>query len=85
MNLAYKTLGQDRKLFGEFNAQESQFVLFYRSNNLGPIDAKMHGFVLEEIVSFKMFRAFFLSEFDWDSYILSIAKTASKKIGAMIL
>ena len=45
----------------------------------------MHGFVLEEIVSFKMFRAFFLSEFDWDSYILSIAKTASKKIGAMIL
>ena len=45
----------------------------------------MHGFVLEEIVSFKMFRAFFLSEFNWDSYILSNPKTASKKIGAMIL
>ena len=26
----------------------------------------------------------FSSELDWDSYIISIAKTASKKIGAMI-
>ena len=44
----------------------------------------MNGFVLEEKSSFKMLRLTFFSELDWGSYIISIAKTASKKIGALI-
>ena len=40
--------------------------------------------VLEEKTSFKMLWLTFSSKLDWDSYIVSIAKTASKKIGALI-
>ena len=40
--------------------------------------------VLEEKSSFKMLALTFSSELDWDSYIISIAKTVSKKIGALI-
>ena len=40
--------------------------------------------VLEEISSFKMLGLNFSSKLDWGSYIISIAKTASKKIGALI-
>ena len=42
------------------------------------------GFVLEEKSSFKMLRLTFSSKLDWGSYIISIAKTTSKKIGALI-
>ena len=45
---------------------------------------KMDGFVLEEISSFKMQGLTFSSKFDWGSYIISVAKTGSKKIGALI-
>ena len=44
----------------------------------------MDGSVLEEISSFKMLGLTFSSKLDWGSYIISIAKTASKKIGAFI-
>ena len=44
----------------------------------------MDGSVLEEKTSFKMLGLTFSSQLDWDSYIVSIAKTASKKIGALI-
>ena len=44
----------------------------------------MDGFVLEEKSSFKMLGLTFSSKLDWGSYIISIAKTASKKIGAVI-
>ena len=44
----------------------------------------MVGFVLEEKSSFKMLGFTFSSKLDWDPYIISIAKTASKKIGALI-
>ena len=44
----------------------------------------MHGSVLEEKSSFKMLGLTFSSKLDWDSYIISIAKTASKKITALI-
>ena len=40
--------------------------------------------VYEEKSSFKMLGLTFSSELDWGSYIISIAKTASKKIGALI-
>ena len=44
----------------------------------------MDGSVLEEKLYFKMLRLTFSSKLDWGSYIISKAKTASKKIGALI-
>ena len=44
----------------------------------------MDGSVLEEKSSFMMLGLTFSSKLDWGSYIVSIAKTASKKIGALI-
>ena len=44
----------------------------------------MDGSVLEEKSYFKMLGLTFSSNLDWGSYIISIAKTASKKIGALI-
>ena len=44
----------------------------------------MDGSVLEEKACFKMLGLTFSSKLDWGSYIASIAKTASKKIGALI-
>ena len=63
---------------------EKQLVLFDRSNNTGAIDVKMDGSVLKENSSFKMLGLIFSSKLDWGSYIISIAKTASKKIEALI-
>ena len=44
----------------------------------------MDGSVLDEKSSFKMVGLILSSKLDWGSYIVSIAKTASKKIGALI-
>ena len=44
----------------------------------------MDGSVLKEKSSFKMLVSTFSSKLDWGSYIMSIAKTASKKTGALI-
>ena len=43
----------------------------------------MDGSVLEEKSYFKMLGLTFSSKMIWGSYIISIAKTASKKIGAL--
>ena len=48
------------------------------------MDVKMDWSVLEEKSSFKMLGLTFSSKLDWGSYIISIAKTALKKIGALI-
>ena len=74
----------DRKWLVDFNTGKTQLVSFDRSKNTGAIDVKMDGSVLEEKTSFKMLGLNFSSKLDWDSYIVSIAKTASKKIGALI-
>ena len=50
----------------------------------GSINLKIDGSVLEEKSSFKMLELTFSSELNWGSQIISIAKTASKKIGALI-
>ena len=68
----------------DFNAGKTQLVSFDRSNNNSSIDGKMEGSVLEEKSSFKMLGLTFSSKLDWGSYIISIAKTVSKKIGALI-
>ena len=44
----------------------------------------MDGSVLEEKSSYKMLGLTFSSKLDWGSYIIFIAKTASKKIRALI-
>ena len=44
----------------------------------------MNGSVLEEKSSFKMLGLSFSSNLDWESYLVSIAKSASKKIDALI-
>ena len=44
---------------------------------------KMDGSALEEKLPFKMLGLTFSSILDWACYIISIAKTASKKIGAL--
>ena len=59
-------------------------VSFDQSINTGAIDVKMDGSVLEEKSSFKMLGLAFSSKLDWSSYIISIAKIASKKMGALI-
>ena len=55
-----------------------------QSNNTDAIDVKMDGSVLEEKVSFKMLGLSFSSKLDWGSYIISVGKTVSKKIVALI-
>ena len=44
----------------------------------------MYGSVLEEKSSFKMLGLVFSSKLDWDSYIISIAKSASKENEVLI-
>ena len=73
-----------KKWLVDFNAGKTQLVSFDRSNNNGSIDVKMDGSVLEEKSSFKMLGLTFSSNLDWGSYIISIAKTDSKKTGALI-
>ena len=73
-----------RKWIADFNAGKTQLVLFDLSKNTDAIDVKMDGSVLEEISSFKMLRLTFSPKLDWGSYIVSIAKTASKKTKTLI-
>ena len=53
------------------------------SKNTGAIDVNMNGTVLEE-KCLKILGSTFSSKLDSSSYIISIAKNASKKIGAFI-
>ena len=73
-----------KKWLVDFNAGKTQLVFFDRSNNNGSIDVKMDGYVLEEKSSFKILGLTFSSKLNWGSYIISNAKTTSKKIGALI-
>ena len=73
-----------KKWLVDFNAGKTQLGSFDRSNNNGSIDVKIDGSVLEEKSYFKMLGLTFSSKLDWGFYIISIAKTASKKIGALI-
>ena len=78
------TMAWGRKWLVDFNAGKMQLVLFDWSDKTNAIDVKMDGSVHEEGSSFKMLGLTFSSKLDWGSYIISIAKTASKKIGALI-
>ena len=78
------TVDWSKKWLVDFNAGKIQLVSFDQSNNNGFIDVKMGGSTLEEKSSFKMLGLTFSSKLDWVSCIISIAKTASEKIGALI-
>ena len=73
-----------KKWLVDFNAGKTQLVSFERSKNTSALDVKMDGPALEEKSSFKMLWLNFSSKLDWGSYIISTAKTASKKIEALI-
>ena len=73
-----------KKWLIDFNTGKTQLVSFDRSNDNGSINLKMGGSILEGKLSFKMLGLTFSSKLDWGSYIMSIAKTATKKIGALI-
>ena len=73
----------DRKWLVDFSAGKTQMVFFDRSNNTSAIFGEGAGSVLGERLSFKMLKLAFSSKLDWGSYI-TIAKIASKKIGALI-
>ena len=66
----------------DFNTGKTQLFSFACSNNTGSIDVKMNGSVLDEKSSFQVLP----SLLNWiGALALSlIAKTASKKIGALI-
>ena len=59
-------------------------VSFDWSYKTSASDKKMEGSFLEEKPYFKMLGLTFSSKLDWGSYMISIAKTASKKIGPLI-
>ena len=79
-----ETVDWGNKWLVDLNAGKTQLVSFDWSNNSGSIDVKIDGSVLEEKSSFKILGLTFSSKLDWGSYIISIAKTAFKKIGALI-
>ena len=73
-----------KKWLVDFNVWKIQLLLFDRSNNAGSIDVKVDGSALEKKQPFKMLGLTFSSKLEWGSYIISIAKTPSKKIGVLI-
>ena len=77
------TVNWGSKWLVEFNDGKTQLVSFDQSNDTGAVDAIMDGSVLEEKSFIKMLGLTLPSALDWGSYIIPIAKTASKKIRSM--
>ena len=85
LNLIHQTLVDwGKKWLVDFNTGNTQLVSFDLSDNNVSTDVKMDGFVLEGKSSFKILVLTFSSKLDKGSYIIFIAKTASKKIGVLI-
>ena len=78
------TEGMGRNWLVDFNAWKIQLILFDRSNNTGAIDVKIDGSVHDEKSSFKMLGLTFSSKLDLGPCIISIVRTGSKKIWALI-
>ena len=79
------TVGWCRKWLVHFIAGKTQLVSFECSKTTGAIDVKMDWSFLVEKSSFKMLGLTFSSTLDWGSYIISIVKSVSKKIGGLLL
>ena len=72
--------GPGRKWLVDFNAGKTELALFDRFNNTGGIYVKMDVSVLDEKSYFKMLKFSFYSKLESGSYIIFIAKNATKKI-----
>ena len=83
LNLIYKTLWTGVRS-GLLFSMLGKLSWFRLSGFITMVDVKMDRSVFEEKSSFKMLGLSFSSKLNWDSYIISVAKTASKKIGALI-
>ena len=83
LNVIYKTLWTGARS-GLLVSMLGKPNWFNSSNNTGSIDVKVDGSVLEKKPSFKMLGLTFSLKLGSGSYIISIAKTASRKIGALI-
>ena len=62
------TVDWGRKWLVDFNAENTQLVLFDQSNNTGSIDVKMGGYVIEEKLLYKMLGLTFSSKLDCSYY-----------------
>ena len=80
----WSTKHWERKWLVDFSAAKTQRVSFDRSNNTCSIDVRWMGLFFRKNHFFKMLVLTFSSKLDWGSSIFSIAKTASKNIGALI-
>ena len=78
------TVDRDMNWLIGFNTRKVQAALLDRFNNSGAVDVKLDGSVLEKS-SIKMLGLSFSCKLDWGLYFFSIVKTASKKIGTLIL
>ena len=67
-----------------FNAGKTELLSFDWLPNSGVIDIKMDKAVLEEKSSFHLPGITFTSKLDWGSYIVSISKATTNKIGALL-
>ena len=81
LNLIHEARDWGRKWLADFNAE---LVSFDQSNNSGAINVKMDTSVLKKKSFFKILGLTFSSKLDWGSYIISLAKSVPKKIGALI-
>ena len=84
LELASELVDWSKKWLFDFNVGKTQLAAFDQSDSNGSIDVKIDGSILEEKLSFKMLGLTFSSILDWGSCIISVAKTASKKIRALI-
>ena len=78
------TVDWGKKWLVDLNTGKTQLISIEQSNNTDSIDAKIDGSILEKKSPFKMLGLTFSSKLNWGSYIISIAKTATKIIGALI-
>ena len=78
------TVNWGRKWLINCNTGKTQLVLFDWSIDNGATDVKMDGSVLEEKATVKILGLTFSSKLDWGSYIISIAKSVSKKFEALV-
>ena len=75
----------NRKWLLDLDAGKTLLVSSDWSKNTGAVDVKMDGSVREEKSSLKRLGLTLSSKLHWISYIVSIAKAVTKKIGAFLL
>ena len=73
-----------KKWLVDFNVGNFQLALFDQSNNTVSIDVEMYVSRHEKKPSFEILGLTFSSKLDCGPYIISITKTASREIGALI-